>query len=43
MTLTFQVYSRGASQHELRDPIKNYHYETNTMAVNTRMNTGSGF
>jgi len=43
MVLTYEVYAKGANDHELRAPIKNFYYETNTAAVNTRANTGSGF
>ncbi len=43
MTLTYEVYSRGANQHQLTAPIKNFHYEQNTMAANVQANTGSGF
>jgi len=43
MTLTYQVYARGANSHELRAPIKNFHIEQNTMAANVQANTGSGF
>ena len=43
MVFNWEVYSRGGNPHELQAPVKNYNIEQNTMAVNVRGNTGSGF
>ena len=43
MVFNWEVYSRGGNPHELQAPIKNYNIEQNTMAVNVKSNTGSGF
>ena len=43
MVFNWEVYSRGGNPHELQAPVKNFNIEQNTMAVNVKSNTGSGF
>ena len=43
MVFNWEVYSRGGNPHELKAPVKTFNIEQNTMAINVRGNTGSGF
>ena len=43
MVFNWEVYSRGGNPHELQAPVKAFNIEQNTMAVNVKSNTGSGF
>ena len=43
MVFNWEVYSRGGNPHELQAPVKSFNIEQNTMAVNVKSNTGSGF
>lgn len=43
MVFNWEVYSRGGNPHELKAPVKSFNIEQNTMAINVRGNTGSGF